>query len=165
MRLILISFGKLKVPGLRQTADYYLELSRGWLPVEEWELKPLPVPDKSPATRLRIQEKEGTLLLERLARRQGSRIPIYLMDEAAKPLATRQWSEQARKWEEGGAPEIALCVGSSLGFSKAVRARAEGAFSLGPQTLPHELARVVLLEQIYRAWSQLRGHPYHNEGI
>lgn len=164
MRLLLVTFGKLKVPGLRQAADYYLELTRGWVPLEECELKPLAVPDKSPATRRQIQVKEGALLLEKLSRRLGPRSLIYLLDEGARPRTTRQWSEQIRQWEDQGPPEIALCIGSSLGFSEAVRARAHGALSLGSQTLPHELARVVLLEQLYRAWSHLRGHPYHNEG-
>lgn len=149
---------------MRQAADYYLGLTRGWVAIEELELKPMPVDDKSSATRRRIQEKEGELLLERLSKRLGPRGLIYLLDEAARPRATREWAELVRQWEALGPTEIALCVGSSLGFSQAVRSKAQGGLSLGPQTLPHELARVVLLEQLYRAWSQLRGHPYHNEG-
>ncbi|MBC7387253.1 MAG: 23S rRNA (pseudouridine(1915)-N(3))-methyltransferase RlmH, partial [Cryobacterium sp.] len=64
----------------------------------------------------------------------------------------------------GSIPEVAFCVGSSLGFSEALRGKARGLFSLGPQTLSHEIARLVLAEQLYRSFSVLRGHPYHHEG-
>jgi 23S rRNA (pseudouridine1915-N3)-methyltransferase len=164
VRLSIVCFGKLKTPGLRQAADYYLQLANGWLTVREIELKPIAVPDKSPATRKQIQEKEGQILLEKLSQELSSRGIFYLLDEGGKSLSTQSWAERVRHWESESIPEIALCVGSSLGFSPSVRAQARGTLSLGPQTLPHELARVVLLEQVYRAWGVVRGHPYHNEG-
>jgi 23S rRNA (pseudouridine1915-N3)-methyltransferase len=164
VRLSIVCFGKLKTAGLRQAADYYLQLSNTWLTVREIELKPIAVPDKSPATRKQIQEKEGEILLEKLSSELSSRGIFYLLDEGGKALSTQEWAQRVRQWESESIPEIALCIGSSLGFSQAVRARARGIFSLGPQTLPHELARVVLLEQVYRAWGVVRGHPYHNEG-
>ncbi|MGZ3689613.1 MAG: 23S rRNA (pseudouridine(1915)-N(3))-methyltransferase RlmH [Bdellovibrionota bacterium] len=158
MRLRLVAFGKLKTPGLREAADYYLKLSRSWVEIEEIELKPLTVPDKSPATRNKIQEKEAALLLERLRPQTA----IYLLDELGKTQPTREWAALTAKWEAAG--DVALCIGSSLGFGEEIREKARGLLSLGPQTLPHELARVVLLEQVYRAFSVTRGHPYHNEG-
>ncbi len=164
MRLSIICFGKLKTPGLRQAADYYLQLANGWLTVRETELKPIPVPDKSPATRKQIQEKEGQILLEKLSDELSPRGIFFILDEGGKSLSTQEWAQRVRQWENESIPEVALCVGSSLGFSPAVRAKARGILSLGAQTLPHELARVVLLEQVYRAWGVVRGHPYHNEG-
>lgn len=164
MRLLLISFGKLKTPGLRQAADYYLGLTRGFVPTEELELKPLEVPDKSPATRRLIQAREGELLAQKLDKALGARGLLFLLDETGKAAPTRLWADRVREWERLGPPVLALCLGSSLGFSDAIRKRATSSLSLGPQTLPHELARVVLLEQLYRAWSVVRGHPYHNEG-
>lgn len=164
MRLSIVCFGKLKTPGLRQAADYYLQLANGWLTVREIELKPISVPDKSPATRKQIQEKEGQILLEKLSGELSPRGIFFILDEGGKSLATQEWAQRVRQWESESIPEIALCVGSSLGFSPAVRSKARGILSLGAQTLPHELARVVLLEQVYRAWGVVRGHPYHNEG-
>jgi 23S rRNA (pseudouridine1915-N3)-methyltransferase len=167
MRLALVAFGKLKTPGLRESADYYRKLLRTWTELEEIELKPLSVPDKSEATRRKIQEKEGELLLAKLEQTRS----YYLLDERGKALDTQGWARLARSWEEsssggaGAGVSVALCIGSSLGFSEEVRSRARGLLSLGPQTLSHELARVVLLEQVYRAWSVNRGHPYHNEGV
>lgn len=60
-----------------------------------------------------------------------------------------------------GASELAFVIGGSDGVSDAVRARADETFSFGPVTLPHNLARVVLLEQLYRAFKISRGEPYH----
>lgn len=164
MKLAVLAFGKLKTPGLHDSADYYRKLIRTWVPIQELELKPLPVPDKSPATRAKIQEKEAELLDEKLDGILSGRGVFYLLDEGGKARTTEQWASLVTEWESGSIPEVALCIGSSLGFSDAMRKRARGILSLGPQTLPHELARVVLLEQVYRAWSVTRGHPYHVQG-
>jgi 23S rRNA (pseudouridine1915-N3)-methyltransferase len=158
MRLHLLSFGRLKTPGLRETADYYLRNASSWVDIEETELKPLPVPDKSPSTRVKIQTEEADQVLKRLA---GVRA-IYLLDETGKVRRTLEWAEQVREWEAIGS--VGLVIGSSLGFAPELKKKARGLLGLGPQTLSHELARVVLLEQLYRAWSVTRGHPYHNEG-
>jgi 23S rRNA (pseudouridine1915-N3)-methyltransferase len=163
VRLSLIAFGKLKTPGLRQAADYYQKLIRPWSNLEEIELKPLAVPEKSPALRTQIQEKEGLILLEKIKKEPG-RSFVILLDEKGKTRSTLQWAQDIQNWESDGVSTLIFCIGSSLGFSNQVRAIAKGSMSLGPQTLSHELARVVLCEQLYRAYSVLRGHPYHNEG-
>ncbi len=164
MQLFLFAFSKLKTPGLREAADYYKKMARTWAPLQEIELKPLSVPDKAPSTRTRIQEKEGELLLERIQSSTQARTLIFLLDEGGKAQTSEAWAQQWRDWEDSGVSAISLCIGSSLGFSSQVRARAQGRFSLGPQTMSHELARVVLFEQIYRSYSILKGHPYHNSG-
>ena len=164
MKLHLLAFGKLKTPGLAESAEYYRKLLGGFVSYDELELKPLSVPDKSPATRAQIQAKEAAMLDEKLRTLLTPRGALYLLDEGGKPRTTAQWADLVRDWESSSAPEIVLGIGSSLGFADAVRKRARGILSLGPQTLPHELARVVLLEQLYRAWSVTRGHPYHVQG-
>lgn len=164
MRLRLLAFGKLKTPGLREAADHYKKMLGSWVTLEEIELKPLSVPDKSPASRKAIQSKEETLLLERMGERTGKSPVFYLLDETGKAMSTEAWAKLVREWESSGSSELHLCIGSSLGFDEELRRKARGIVSLGPQTLPHELARVVLLEQLYRAWSVVRGHPYHNAG-
>lgn len=163
MNLKIAAFGKLKTPGLREALDYYLRNLRPWAQVEELELKALPVPDKSPATRSRIQQKEGAILLERLESTLGNRGILVLLDEGGKPLSSREWAHQLRQWEQEGVRETCFAIGGSLGFSAEARSRARKIVSFGPQTLPHELARVVLGEQLYRAYSLLNGHQYHNE--
>jgi 23S rRNA (pseudouridine1915-N3)-methyltransferase len=162
VKLTLAAFGKLKTPGLREAADYYLKLLRGFFPGGELELRPLPVPEKSTRERDRIRAKEALLLLERLEKAPG-RTAFFLLDETGEALTTRQWAKRLASLREQGLTEVFFCVGSSLGLDPALREKARGVFSLGPQTLPHELARVVLCEQLYRASSLLHGHPYHND--
>lgn len=164
MKVYLIAFGKLKAPGIRETVDYYVRNTKAFTPVEEIELKALPVPDKSPATRTIIQDKEAILLTEKIASLLSPRGVFFLLDEKGKAATTQDWAKSLRTLEEGSVPEIAFCIGSSLGFSEEMRRKARGLFSFGPQTLSHEIARLVLSEQIYRAFSVLRGHPYHHEG-
>lgn len=164
MRIKLFVFGKLKTPGLREAADYYFRLLRPWATLDEVELKPCSVPDKSPATRTQIQKKEGSLLLSQIET-HGDLRTIFLLDETGQSKSTLQWADWMKNLEAlGQKSPLSFCIGSSLGFAPEVRKLAKGTFSLGPQTLSHELARVVLSEQIYRAMSVVKGHPYHNEG-
>ncbi len=164
MRVYCFAFGKLKTPGLRDTIDHYKRHLSPWIEFIEEELKPIPVPDKSPATRLKIQNQEAELLENKFASRLSSRAWIYLLDEKGKALPTQGWSQLVNTWENQSIPEVAWCIGSSLGFHSSLHKRAKGILSFGPQTLPHELARVLLTEQLFRAWSITRNHPYHVEG-
>ncbi len=133
MKHSLFAFGKLKTPGLRETADYYKQLIRPWVTLEEVELKPLPVPEKTPQIRERIQEKEGQLLLERMKSEISGRGIFYLLDETGKAKTTQEWANEFRLWQREGIPSVTFCIGSSLGFSREVRARSKGAFSLDPR--------------------------------
>ena len=164
MKLYLVAFGKLKAPGIRETVDYYVRNTKAFCPIEEIELKALPVPDKSPATRALIQAKEAEIVEERLAKLLSARGIFLLLDEKGKAAVTLEWAKQLRGYEDSSIPEVAFVIGSSLGFADSLRKKARGLFSLGPQTLSHEIARLVAAEQLYRALSVVRGHPYHHEG-
>jgi 23S rRNA (pseudouridine1915-N3)-methyltransferase len=162
MKISVLSFGKLKTPGLRETADHYLGRIGSFAEISETELKPLPVPDKSPSTRKTIQEKEAKLLEEAITKKTPTRGVFFLLDETGKALSTQGWRDLLLELEtESLQPHF--CIGASLGFDPELKKKARKLISLGPQTLPHELARVVLIEQIYRALTLKAGHPYHNE--
>jgi 23S rRNA (pseudouridine1915-N3)-methyltransferase len=162
VRVELTAFGKLRGPGLREAADHYLKLASKFIDLTERELKPLSVPDKSPSSRSQVQKKEAQILLESI--KGNERSALYLLDEAGKSLRTEEWSTLIAGWRRDGLVTVTLALGSSLGFSPELKRQARGLLSLGPQTMPHELARVVLYEQIFRASSSLAGHPYHVEG-
>ena len=164
MKIHVIAFGKLKTPGLRETADYYVRNSKSWGPVLEHELKPAPLEDKSPASRLLAQNKDELLLTQKLTSLHGKKPIYFLLDELGKSTPTQTWAELLEKQARAATTELTFIVGSSVGFSESIRAGASGLLSLGAQTLPHELARVVLFEQLYRALSLIHRHPYHNEG-
>jgi len=160
LRIEVLAFGKLRGPGLRESADHYLKLSQKFIQLSEKELKPLSVPDKSEATRLNIQLREQEILESSLTARSC----LLLLDEGGKSLSTQGWAELLSKLSSEGLSTLHFALGSSLGFSSALKKKARAVLSLGPQTLPHELARVVLYEQLFRASSLNAGHPYHVEG-
>lgn len=82
------------------------------------------------------------------------------LDVGGKPLATEQLAQQLERWMQAGR-DVAFMVGGPEGMDASCLARADQKWSLGPLTLPHPLVRVVLAEQLYRAWTILSNHPYH----
>jgi 23S rRNA (pseudouridine1915-N3)-methyltransferase len=85
---------------------------------------------------------------------------ILALDVTGRAWSTEEVSDQLAGWLADGR-DLALLVGGPDGLSQACLARAEGRWSLSPLTFPHPLVRVILAEQLYRAWSLLQGHPYH----
>ena len=104
----------------------------------------------------RVIEEEG----ERLLAAVPNRAQIVALDVNGKQWSTEQLAEQLQAWLADGR-DIALLIGGPDGLSEKCRAEAQICWSLSKLTLPHPLVRVVLAEQIYRAWSITKGHPYH----
>ena len=86
---------------------------------------------------------------------------LVLIDGRGQQLSSEEWAQFVRKHEEQSSAALLFAIGPADGFSEAARKQAHAALSLGKITLPHELARVVVLEQLYRALTILKGHPYH----
>ena len=85
---------------------------------------------------------------------------ILALDVDGKHWSTQQLAGQLERWMAGG-QDVTLLVGGPDGLTEKARAAAVQQWSLSPLTLPHPLVRVILAEQLYRAWSILRNHPYH----
>ena len=85
-----------------------------------------------------------------------------VLDERGMRATTVQLAERLRRWREGGRP-AALILGGPDGLDPRLAASADETLRLSDLTLPHALARVLLAEALYRAWSVLDGHPYHRE--
>lgn len=106
--------------------------------------------------------------LARLVRDEGDRLLAAIpkgatavaLEVGGRAWSTGQLARQLEAWMAGGS-DIALLVGGPDGLSDAARAAAPLHWSLSPLTLPHPLVRIIVAEQLYRAWSLLRGHPYH----
>ncbi len=161
-KVTLICYGKLKFPGmLDSVAEFTKRLSR-YTEFEVIELKPLKVADKSESLRDTIREKEAAQILEIIEARRTT--PVWCLTETGKAMKTSEWAKAFADITLGGPAEIILIIGGSLGLSESLIKKANRSISLGPQTLSHELARLVLVEQVYRTLSLLAGHPYHNEG-
>lgn len=87
---------------------------------------------------------------------------LILLDERGEQFDSRNLAAHLARYEQDGA-DLALLIGGPDGVSEAIRERAEAVWGLSRLTLPHGLARVTLLEQLYRAWSIRAGHPYHRD--
>ena len=103
--------------------------------------------------------REGELLLAAIPK--GA--VIVALDERGKSLSSRQFAETLAGWRDGGEQEVAFLIGGADGLDGAALAKARLTLSLSAMTWPHLLARVLLLEQLYRAWSLQTGHPYHRD--
>lgn len=101
-------------------------------------------------------QEEGERMLKAIP--EGSR--VVALEVTGRSWSTEQLAERCAAWQQEGR-DIALLVGGPEGLSPACRQRADEQWSLSPLTLPHPLVRVVIAEQLYRAWSILNNHPYH----
>jgi 23S rRNA (pseudouridine1915-N3)-methyltransferase len=110
----------------------------------------------SGALRTRIRDEEG----ERLLKAIPAGALVIALDLGGRTWSTEELAEQLDGWLAGGR-DVALLVGGPDGLSADCLARADRRWSLSPLTFPHPLVRVMLAEQIYRAWSIRAGHPYH----
>lgn len=154
MRLRLLAVGQ-KMPAWI-TAGF--EEYAGRLPADcRLELTELALAQRSKSQPVsRAIDAEGEKLLAAL----GDNDRLIALDVTGKPWSTEQLSVQLENWRQDGR-DVAFAVGGPDGLSPAVLARAERRWSLSALTLPHPLVRVVLAEQLYRAWSILANHPYH----
>ncbi len=106
--------------------------------------------------------------LNRLRMEEGKRILaaipastyVVALDVGGKSWSTEQLSEQLASWMQSGR-DLALLVGGPEGLSEDCNRRADQSWSLSPLTLPHPMVRVIIAEQLFRAWSILNNHPYH----
>jgi 23S rRNA (pseudouridine1915-N3)-methyltransferase len=104
----------------------------------------------------RAKDEEAASLLERIA--AGER--VVLLDERGKEATSPEFARRLGGWIEA-AKDVSLVIGGSDGHGEAIRARASESLCLSRLTLAHRLARLVLLEQVYRGFTILRGEPYH----
>ena len=157
MNMALICMGRLKEKYWRDAAaEYEKRLSR-FGKFETIELPDLPEPaNSSPAIEAQICQKEGQAILAKL--RDGDIVVTLCID--GKRLDSVQLAEQMQKFGDTGR-RVVFIIGGSLGLSPDVVARAQLKLSFSPMTFPHQLARVMLLEQAYRACKINAGERYH----
>jgi 23S rRNA (pseudouridine1915-N3)-methyltransferase len=87
---------------------------------------------------------------------------LILLDQRGKQFSSIQFAERLRELQATEQKELVFCVGPADGFSETNRSRANMLLSFGPMTLPHQMAALVLAEQVYRALTIIAGHPYHS---
>lgn len=144
-------FGRPRLAGVNDLETHYRNLLRSHVRLDFSELPESRA--KDPAKQLRDEsERIGPKL-------RAVRCPV-LLDAAGKPRSTEAFAEWLRPRIDRG-ESLAFALGSSHGFDPALKAEFPEKLSLSPMTFPHDLARVMFLEQLYRAFSLLKGSPYH----
>ncbi len=158
MQVSVISVGKLKEKPFRQMADEYLKRLSRFGRYEETELPDLPERDgASPAEERQIREKEGEAMLQRL--RPGDR--VIALTIPGRQRSSEELAAELAEAKMKGTGRLVFLIGGSLGLGDNVLARADGEMSMSRMTFPHQLARVMLLEQLYRAEKINAGERYH----
>jgi 23S rRNA (pseudouridine1915-N3)-methyltransferase len=152
MRLVVAVVGKPRNAALAAAiADYETRAARYW-PLDVHEVRE----ERAGALpAVQVREREGDRLLERAGRGR-----IVACDPGGKSYTSEEfaaWLQQERDADR----DVSIVIGGAHGLSENVLSRAVSRMSLAPWTLPHELARLVLAEQLYRAGSIMRGEPYH----
>ncbi|MGL5887145.1 MAG: 23S rRNA (pseudouridine(1915)-N(3))-methyltransferase RlmH [Leuconostoc suionicum] len=158
MNIKLITVGKLKEKYLKEgIAEYTKRLSR-FCKFQVVELIDEKTPENaSEAQNNQIMAKEG----ERIQAKIGSRDYVIVLAIEGKQFPSEEFSQKLEAIAVNGYSDITFIIGGSLGLSKEIKQRANLKMSFGLLTLPHQLMRLVLIEQIYRAFMIQQGSPYH----
>lgn len=148
MKIKIAWIGKTKEPAITSLTEEYLKRISRYAPVEGLALR------------------DEAALLEISGRSAGAKgaakSTLVLLDSRGKEFSSEQFAKFLEDYRDRSPLPLIFAVGGADGFSEAARAAAQHTLSLGKMTLAHELARVVLLEQVYRAFTILKGHPYHS---
>ena len=145
MKLQIAWIGKTKEPAIRTLTEEYLKRISRHLPTESHEVSGEPA------------------LLQLTSKAAGRTAPVLvLLDARGRQFTSEEFAELLRAQQDRGTQNLFFAVGPADGFSDEARHSADLILSFGKMTLAHELARIVLLEQIYRAFTILKGHPYHS---
>lgn len=158
MKIKLVTVGKLKEKYLKDgIAEYSKRISR-FAAVEMIELADEKTPDRaSDSENEKILDLEGNRILSKI----GDREFVVILAIEGKTLSSEEFSKQLEQASINGYSTLTFVIGGSLGLSPQVKNRANLSLSFGRLTLPHQLMRLVLVEQIYRAFSIQQGSPYH----
>ena len=153
MRIVLGVVGRPRGGGVAEAiAEYETRAARYW-PLEAHEVREESARSSSPDV---VKQREG----ERLLAKIPSAAVLVACDERGVAWTSEQFAVWLQRQREGGR-DVAFVIGGAYGLAPAVRERAVVRLAVAPWTLPHEIARLVLAEQLYRAGTIVRGEPYH----
>lgn len=155
MKLAIVAVGHKQPDWLRAGCQEYLKRMPRELPTRIVEVKPEP---RGARTREQLQAAEKTRILEAA----GAGVRLIALDEKGSDLTTQKFAEGLAAWMQDGR-DTAFLIGGADGLDAELKQRAEATLRLSSLTLPHGMARLLLCEQLYRAVSLIRNHPYHRE--
>ncbi len=147
MKIKIAWIGKTKEPAIQALTEEYLKRISRYAQVEG----------------VALRDEEALLTIcGRAGKKDAPKATLVLMDSRGKELSSEQFAKFLGDYQDRNPLPLVFAVGGADGFSAETRTAAQQVISLGKMTLAHELARVVLLEQVYRAFTILKGHPYHS---
>ncbi len=156
MRILLLTMGKTDIRWVAEGLEMYASRLVHYVPFSIKEL-----PELKGAGSLRpeqIKQKEGEALLKAIKPADT----VILLDERGEEFTSKQFAERMGKYLQAG-KDVVFVVGGAYGFSPSMYERAQAKLSLSKMTCSHQLVRTVFAEQLYRAFTILKGEPYHNE--
>ena len=156
MRIRLLTVGKTDVPWVKEGLDIYVSRLSHYVPFGLEEIPELK--NVSSLSRDQIKEKEGELILKAIKPKDF----VVLLDEKGKEYRSVEFARELSARMASGR-DLTFVVGGAYGFSGAVYGRADGKLSLSKMTYSHQMVRTIFAEQLYRAFTILRGEPYHHE--
>ena len=151
-----ISIGKTNVDFVSDGLRIYLDRLKHYTKIEWLELPDIKKVDKNDKEQLK--EKEGLVILDQIQ----STDQLILLDENGKPVSSKGLAKKVEEHQLYGSGDLVFLIGGAYGFSDAVYQRANQKVSLSAMTFTHQMARLILIEQIYRAFTIIRGEPYHH---
>lgn len=158
MNISIITIGKLKEKYLKAGIDEYLKRLSSYAKIEVIEMPDEKAPEElSSAEMEQVKQKEGEKLLSKIY--QDTYVIALAID--GKMKSSEELADSLDKLATYGKSKIAFVIGGSLGLSNQVLNRADEKLSFSKMTFPHQLMRLILVEQVYRAFRINRGEPYH----
>lgn len=152
MKLKIAWIGRTKEPAIESLTQEYLKRISRYIEVEPFILR-------DEAALLGLCGRGATAVRGRPG---AAKSTLAIMDSRGKQFSSEELAQFLGDYQDRNPLPLVLAIGPADGFSPTTRGAAQHSLSLGKMTLPHELARVVLLEQVYRAFTILKGHPYHS---
>ena len=158
MKLIIIAVGKLKEKYLKQGIDEYSKRLSRFCDLEIVEIEDEQAPENlSAAQELQVKKKEA----DRILKKVKSGTTLIVMDVKGERCDSEGFAAKLNSFFVSGSSHITFVIGGSLGLDSELVKRADFRFSLSALTFPHQLARLILLEQVYRAFKIMNGETYH----
>lgn len=159
MRIHIAAIGRMKQGPERALVARYLERAvQGGRPLALTGFDVVELPE-SRASSVASRKSDETKAL-RAALPEGM---VVVLDERGKMLGSEAFAKQLSRWRDDGRPTLSFVIGGADGLDPALVAAADLTLSFSPLTWPHQLVRIMLAEQLYRATTILSGHPYHRE--
>lgn len=157
MKITLLTVGKTDLKWVRDGLDIYISRLGHYIP---FTLKEIPeLRNVSSLSQEQIRSKEGDLILKSIRPDDH----VILLDEHGREYRSVEWAKTLEEKILQTTKDIVFVIGGAYGFSDSVRKRSNGMISLSKMTFSHQMVRVIFAEQLYRAFTIMKGEPYHHE--